>query len=138
MKALFLGTYYQILNLLRVKKAVFFSFIFPAFLFVLFCKQFHNIGINAVIIQKLVFDVKRLLFVRNEKLDTHKRNIVIKRRAGNIGFSVLFAYFYICFLRVFETGNHFKSGGIRSVLDREGERGFKRFRNIFTCYGYNI
>ncbi|MGI6862111.1 ABC transporter permease [Bacteroides sp. KG156] len=36
MRALFWGTYYQILNLLRVKKAVFFSFIFPAFLFVLF------------------------------------------------------------------------------------------------------
>lgn len=42
MKALFLGTYYQILNLLRVKKAVFFSFIFPAFLFVLFSFLWGN------------------------------------------------------------------------------------------------
>ncbi|MDR1200158.1 MAG: ABC transporter permease [Tannerellaceae bacterium] len=36
MKTLIIGTYLQIKNLLRVKKAVFFSFIFPAFIFILF------------------------------------------------------------------------------------------------------
>lgn len=36
MKTILFGTYYQILNLVRVKKAVFFTFIFPAFLFILF------------------------------------------------------------------------------------------------------
>lgn len=36
MKAIFLGTYYQVLNFLRVKKALFFSFIFPIFLYFVF------------------------------------------------------------------------------------------------------
>lgn len=36
MKAIFLGTYYQILNFLRVKKALFFSFVFPVFLYFVF------------------------------------------------------------------------------------------------------
>ena len=42
MKTLAIGTYYQILNLLRVKKAVFFSFIFPAFIFILFSIVWGN------------------------------------------------------------------------------------------------
>lgn len=36
MRTFILGTYYQLLNLLRVKKAVFFTFIFPTFMFLLF------------------------------------------------------------------------------------------------------
>jgi ABC-type polysaccharide/polyol phosphate export permease len=36
MKTIFLGTYYQVLIFLRVKKAVFFTFFFPCFIYVIF------------------------------------------------------------------------------------------------------
>lgn len=42
MKAILLGTYYQILNLIRVRKAFFFSFIFPLFLFCVFVFVWGN------------------------------------------------------------------------------------------------
>lgn len=42
MKAILLGTYYQILNFLRVRKALFFSFIFPIFLYVVFVFVWGN------------------------------------------------------------------------------------------------
>ena len=42
MKAILIGTYYQILNFLRVRKALFFSFIFPIFLYVVFVFVWGN------------------------------------------------------------------------------------------------
>lgn len=42
MKAIIIGTYYQILNFLRVKKALFFTCIFPIFLYVLFTFVWGN------------------------------------------------------------------------------------------------
>lgn len=42
MKAIIIGTYYQILNFVRVKKALFFSFIFPVFLYLVFTFVWGN------------------------------------------------------------------------------------------------
>lgn len=42
MEAILIGTYYQILNFLRVRKALFFSFIFPIFLYVVFVFVWGN------------------------------------------------------------------------------------------------
>lgn len=41
-KAILLGTYYQILNFLRVKKSLFFTCIFPVFLYILFTFVWGN------------------------------------------------------------------------------------------------
>lgn len=42
MKSILVGTYYQILNFLRVRKALFFSFIFPIFLYFIFVFVWGN------------------------------------------------------------------------------------------------
>lgn len=42
MKTILLATYYQICNFVRVKKAVFFSFVFPVFLYVIFTFVWGN------------------------------------------------------------------------------------------------
>jgi len=46
MEAILLGTYYQVLNFLRVRKALFFSFIFPIFLYVVFIFVWGNNSIT--------------------------------------------------------------------------------------------
>lgn len=46
MKAILVGTYFQILNFLRVKKAFFFSFVFPIFLYLIFTFVWGNHSIT--------------------------------------------------------------------------------------------